>query len=99
MKLETTSSVQYRQQTPHTYSTEDNCCNIAITQAMHTLSHGSDCKTRLLQFQRLQILPEIRAQVVALERKFHRRLQEAQLVAGIVSLAFEGVTVNLFLLE
>ena len=52
-------------------------------------------KVLLLQLQRLQILPEIGAQIVALEGELHGRLEEAQLVAGVVALAFEGVAVDL----
>jgi ribose transport system substrate-binding protein len=46
-----------------------------------------------------QILPKLFAQILALQRKLHRGLQEAELVAGIVAFAFEGVAVDLFLLQ
>jgi hypothetical protein len=39
------------------------------------------------------------AELVALEGELERRLEEAQLVAGVVALAFEGVAVDLLLLE
>src|SRR5258706_6661345 len=47
------------------------------------------------QFQRLQILAKLRAQSRALQGKLHRGLQEAELVAGVVALAFEDVAVDL----
>src|SRR6185437_12760374 len=49
-----------------------------------------------VDFQRAQILGEIRTKVVALQRKLDRRFQESQLVSSIVALAFKGVAVNLF---
>src|SRR6185437_774205 len=48
-----------------------------------------------VDFQRAQILGEIRTKVVALQRKLDRRFQKSQLVSSIVALAFKGVAVNL----
>src|SRR5271165_625184 len=53
----------------------------------------------ILELQLLQIFSEVGAEVVALAGELERRLEEAQLVAGVGALAFEDVAVDLFLLE
>jgi hypothetical protein len=53
----------------------------------------------ILELQLLQIFSEVGAELVALAGELERRLEEAQLVAGVGALAFEGVAVDLFLLE
>src|SRR5579863_501982 len=44
--------------------------------------------------QLLQVLAERPAEIVTPQRKLHRGLQEAQLVAGIVARPFEAVTID-----
>src|ERR1035441_5938912 len=48
----------------------------------------------LLQLQGLQVLPEGPTQVVAAQGEFHRRFQEAELVAGVVARALETIRVD-----
>ena len=50
-------------------------------------------------FQSLEVLAERAAQIAALEREFHRGLEEAQFVASVVALSFVDIGVHLFPLE
>ena len=54
---------------------------------------------RPLQLQFLQPRAQIASKVGALQREFHRGLQKSELVSRIVALAFEGVSVDFFLLQ
>src|SRR5450759_3884257 len=49
---------------------------------------------RALEFQGFQVCPELRAEVFALERKFYRRLEEAELVARVIAGSFEEIPVD-----
>jgi hypothetical protein len=51
------------------------------------------------QFKLLEIGAKVCAEIFALEREFYRGLQEAELVAGIVALAFENIAVYFFAFE
>ena len=51
---------------------------------------------RLFDLQRPQVFRKVRSKIGALQGKFHRGLQEAQLISRIVTFPFEGVSVNLF---
>src|SRR5579864_52095 len=51
---------------------------------------------RRIDLQRAQVLGEVRSQVRALQRKLYSGFQKAQLVSGIMALAFKGISVNLF---
>src|SRR5438552_17321885 len=49
---------------------------------------------RLSDVQTLEVLAEMAAKVVALERELDRRFQKPQFVARIVAPPFEAITVN-----
>jgi hypothetical protein len=47
-----------------------------------------------LKFERSQIGPEGRPEILSLEREFDRGLQESELVSGIVAFSFEKIAVD-----
>src|SRR6476469_4181245 len=49
---------------------------------------------RLFEPEALEVLAKRRAQIGALESKFDRRLQEPELVAGVVAFPFEEVAID-----
>src|SRR5579862_9900443 len=51
------------------------------------------------ELQRLQVVTKFAAQVLALEGEFYRGLQESQLVAGVVALAFVDVRIHFLFFE
>ena len=63
------------------------------------LEPWSDLKASLYSFSAFRYSPEIVAQVLAFQRKLHRRFQEAQLIARVMALALKGEAVDLFMLQ
>src|ERR1700691_249521 len=74
--------------------TERSILNAALAAGERQFSNR--LQLQRLQLQRLKILSKRAAQVVALQRKLHRRFEEPKFVASIVPPSFIDVSVQLF---